>query len=140
MALQKEYEFCDATSVVEDNNSVVLGDVLVCKAEKNAWGTATYKELGGMTFVAEVTTTLTGAGTLDLVLTGNTTNTLVSGTELCKLHFQTTSVAGTIKRLTLPPGLSASANYLGVVGITTGATTAGNVNAYLTIDKGQKAD
>jgi hypothetical protein len=139
MALQKEYEFCDASSVIEDNNSVVLGDVLVCRAQKNAWGTAINKELGGMTFVAEVTTTLNGAGTLDVALTANTTNTLVSGTELLKVHFASNAAAGTVQRMTIPPGISAG-NYLGVVGITTGAIDAGNINAYLAIDKGQKAD
>jgi hypothetical protein len=139
MALEKYLEFCDATSVIEDNNTVVLGDVRYFKTEKDTWGTTTYKQLGGMTFVSEVTTTLNGAGTLDIILTANTTNTLTSGTELCRHHYAANAAAGTVNRLTLPPGTSA-ANYVGVVAVTTGAIDAGNVNAYLAPDKGQKTD
>jgi hypothetical protein len=139
MALEKSLHFCNATSIIEDNNTVTLGDQRTFKATKNAWGAAATVDLGGMTFVAEVTTTLVGAGTFDAVLTANTTNTLVAGKPLATLHFNTVSPAGTILRTTLAPGTYAGLS-VGVVGVTEGAVTAGAINAYLTADKGQAAD
>jgi hypothetical protein len=139
MALEKSLHFCNATSIIEDNNTVTLGDQRTFKATKNAWGAASTVDLGGMTFVAEVTTTLTGAGTFDAVLTANTTNTLVGGKQIATLHFNAASAAGTIRRTTLAPGTYAGLS-VGVMGVTEGAVTAGAINSYLTADKGQAAD
>lgn len=139
MALEKGLHFCNATSIIEENNTVALGDTRTFRATKNTWGNATTVDLGGSTFVAELTTTMVGAGTFDAVLMANTTNTLVGGTKLAALHFPTVSIAGVIKRVTLPPGIAAGLS-VGVVGVTAGAVTAGAINAYLTADKGQAAD
>ena len=139
MALEKSLNFCNATSIIEDNNTVTLGNQRTFKATKNAWGAASTVDLGGSTFVVAVTTTLTGAGTFDAVLTSNTTNTLVGGKHLATLHFNTLAAAGTVLRATLPPGTYAGLS-VGVVGVTEGAVTAGAINAYLTADKGQAAD
>ena len=139
MALEKSLHFCNATSIIEDNNTVTLGNQRTFKATKNAWGDASTVSLGGSTFVAELTTTMTGAGTFKAVLTANTTNTLVGGTQIAALHFPAASIAGVIKRCTIPPGTAAGLS-VGVVGVTGGAVTAGAINAYLTADKGQAAD
>jgi 1-aminocyclopropane-1-carboxylate deaminase/D-cysteine desulfhydrase-like pyridoxal-dependent ACC family enzyme len=144
MAVQYEYEFCDATSIVGDNNSLTRGTTNLNPRMNNnthldAWGSAANAQIGGMTFVVEVTTALTNAMSAVVYLASNTTNTLVSGTYHCNVAIPANAAVGSTYRAMVPAGTQRK-KFLGVVVVGTGNIAAGNINAFLTADKGHLVD
>ena len=142
MAVQYEYEFCDATSIIGDNNSLTRGATNYkanATTNKTAWGSNANAQIGGMTFVVVNTTALTNAMSAVVSLASNTTNTLVSGTYHCNIAIPANTAAGTVFKAQVPHGTTRG-NYLGVVVVGTGNIAAGAINAYLTADKGMIID
>ena len=142
MAVQYEYEFCDATSIIGDNNSLTRGTTNYkanAVTNKTAWAGNQNAQIGGMTFVVVPTTALTNAMSAVVSLASNTTNTLVSGTYHCNIAIPANTAAGTVFKAMVPHGTTRG-NYLGVVVVGTGNIAAGAINAYLTADKGMIID
>lgn len=142
MAVQYEYEFCDATSIVGDNNTLTRGTTNYkanAAANKDAWGSSIDAQIGGMTFVVEVTTALTAAMSATVYLATHTSNTLTSGNNICSVAIPANAAAGSIYTVGVPVGTWRH-NYLGVVVVGSGNIEAGNINARLTADKGQLTD
>ena len=145
MAIQYEYEFCDATSIIGNNNTLTRGTTNYkanaatnkgCFPGNNANISA---QIGGMTFVVVPTTALTAATSATVALTSNTSNTLVSGTAHATITIAANTAAGTIHKAKVPIGTTRGA-YLGVVVVGSGNIAAGAVNAYLTADEGELHD
>ena len=131
--IQKEYEFCDETSIIGDNNTLTRGDVdylANAATNKTAWGGNINAQIGGMTFVARVTTALTNAMTASVRLATHTTNTLNAGRYISYLAIPANQNAGYTVSAKLPKGTTRNA-YLGVVVIGAGNIAAGNISAYL---------
>jgi hypothetical protein len=142
MTVQYEYEFMDATSIIGNNNSLTRGTTNYkanAITNKTAWGANQNAQIGGMTFIVEVTTALTAAMNCVVSLATNTTNTLVSGTYICNLSIPANQSAGYTQKYKLPKGTTRQA-YLGVVVVGTGNIAAGNVSARLAADDGQIVD
>lgn len=142
MAVQYEYEFCDATSVIGNNNTLTRGTTNYkanAATNKDAWGSNANAQIGGMTFVVVPTTALTAAMSAVVYLASNTSNTLVSGTYHTSVTIAANTAAGTIHKAKVPIGTTRGA-YLGVVVVGTGNIAAGAVNAYLTADEGELHD
>ncbi len=145
MTVQYELEFCDATSIIGNNNTLTRGTTnykanaatnKLCFPGNNA---NTAAEIGGSTFVVEVTTALTAAMSAVVYLATHSTNTLTSGNNLVSVNIAANEAAGTIHRAPVPVGTKRAA-YLGVVVVGSGNIAAGNVNAFLTADKGLLTD
>jgi hypothetical protein len=133
MALQYELHFCNATSIIGNNNTLTRGDVdYQAKAitNKTTWGNNQNAQIGGMTFIATVTTALTTAMNCVVSLATNTTNTLAGGTYIANLSIPNNQNAGYTVSTVLPKGTTRLA-YLGVVVVGSGNIAAGNVTAYL---------
>jgi hypothetical protein len=131
--IQYEYEFCDATSIIGDNNTLTRGTVdykANAATNKTAWGGNINAQIGGMTFVATVTTALTAAMTASVRLATHTSNTLNAGTYISNLAIPANQNAGYQVSAVLPKGTTRNA-YLGVVVVGAGNIAAGNINAYL---------
>ena len=142
MAVQYEYEFCDATSVIGNNNSLTRGETNYkanAATNKDAWGGNKNAQIGGMTFVVSPTTALTAAMSAVVYLASNTSNTLVSGTYHCNIAIPANAAAGTIYKAKVPVGTERGA-YLGVVVVGSGNIAAGAINAFLTADEGHLVD
>jgi hypothetical protein len=142
MTVQYEYEFCDATSVIGDNNTLTRGETNYkanAATNKDAWGANKNAQIGGMTFVVVPTTALTNAMSAVVYLASNTTNTLVSGTYHCNVAIAANTAAGTVHKAKVPVGTERKA-YLGVVVVGSGNIAAGAINAYLTADEGHLVD
>ena len=133
--IQYEYEFCDDTSIIGDNNTLTRGTVdykANAATNKTAWGGNINAQIGGMTFVARVTTALSaGSGILASVrLATHTTNTLNAGTYIANLAIPNNQSAPYTVSAKLPKGTTRNA-YLGVVVVGTNNIAAGNISAYL---------
>ena len=142
MTVQYEYEFCDATSIIGDNNTLTRGTTNYkanAATNKDAFGTAKNAQIGGMTFVVSPTTALTAAMSANVSLYTHTTNTLTSGVKLVGVTIADNVAAGTVYKANVPLGTERKA-YLGVVVVGTGNIAAGAINAYLTADKGEVHD
>lgn len=130
MTVQYEYKFCNATSIVGDNNTLTRGDVdymANAATNKTAWGGNINAQIGGMTFIATVTTALTAAMSASVRLATHTSNTLNAGTYLCNLTIPANQNAGYTVSAVLPKGTTRNA-YLGVVVVGSGNIAAGNVD------------
>ena len=133
MATQAEYQFCNATSIIGDNNTAVTGDVdfkSSALTNKTAWGGNIAAEIGGMTFKATVTTALTPNMTASVRLATHTSNALASGTYLCNLQIPANQAAGYTVKGVLPEGTKRS-TFLGVVVVGAGNIEAGNLTVCL---------
>ena len=142
MTLQYEYHFMNATSIIGDNNTLTRGTVdymANAATNKTAWGANTNAQIGGMTFVATVTTALTAAMNASVRLATHTTNTLNAGTYVSNLTIPNNQNAGYTVSAVLPKGTTRGA-YLGVVVIGSGNIAAGNVTAYLSAAPAQIVD
>jgi hypothetical protein len=142
MAVQYEYEFCDATSIIGDNNTLTRGETnykAKAATNKDAWGNNKNAQIGGMTFVVVPTTALTAARTATVYLASNTTNTLVSGTYHTSVAITANAAAGTVFKSKIPVGTERGA-YLGVVVVGAGNIAAGAINAFITADEGHLVD
>jgi len=142
MTVQYEYEFCDATSIIGDNNTLTRGTTNYkanALSNKDAWGANANAQIGGMTFVVEVTTALTSATNASVRLATHTTNTLNAGTYICNVQIPANQNAGWIGKAVVPVGTQRS-NYLGVVVVGVNNIAAGAINAFLTADKGHLID
>jgi hypothetical protein len=133
MTTQYELKFCNATSIIGDNNTLTRGDVdykANAATNKDAWGTAIDAQIGGMTFIATVTTALTAAMNASVRLATHTSNTLNAGTYIANLSIPNNQNAGYTVSTVIPKGTWRH-NYLGVVVVGSGNIAAGNVTAYL---------
>lgn len=131
--IQYEYEFCDETSIIGDNNTLTRGTVdykANAATNKTAWGSNINAQIGGMSFVATVTTALTSTMTASVRLATHTSNTLNAGTYLYNLAIPANQNAGYTVSGVLPKGTTRNA-YLGVVVVGAGNIAAGNISAYL---------
>jgi len=131
--IQYEYEFCDDTAIIADNDTRTWGTVdyrANAATNKTAWGGNINAQIGGMTFVARVTTALTAARTASVRLATHTTNTLNAGTYISNLAIPANQVAGYTVSAKIPKGTTRNA-YLGVVVVGAGNIAAGNISAYL---------
>ena len=145
MTVQYELEFCDATSIIGNNNTLTRGTTNYkanavtnkgCFPGNNANIQA---EIGGMTFTAELTTAMTAAMSCAVYLCTHSTNTLTSGNNLAVLNIPANTSAGVKFSTVLAPGTKRAA-YLGVVVVGSGNIAAGAINAYLTPAKGEVHD
>ena len=133
MATQHEYKFCNQTSIIGDNNTLVRGEVDYnprALTNKTTWGGNIAAEIGGMTFKATVTTPLTDDMSASVRLATHTSNALASGTYLCNLAIPANQAAGYTVKAVLPKGTKRS-NYLGVVVVGAGNIEAGNLTVCL---------
>jgi hypothetical protein len=138
MTTQYELKFCNATSIIGDNNTLTRGDVdykANAATNKDAWGTA----IDAQTFIATVTTALTVAMNASVRLATHTTNTLNAGTYIANLSIPNNQSAGYTVSTVLPKGTTRHA-YLGVVVVGSGNIAAGNVTAYLSGAEAQVID
>lgn len=138
MILDERTEFADATSVGTPNNTTVnVGDVIDLSVARDIGnGQPIY-------LVVQVTTAITsgGAATVSFLLSSDSTATLsVDGTQTSHWESDTIAVASLVAGYTLVTALPlespAYERYLGFqVRENAGqALTAGNVNAFLTVD------
>ena len=143
MPTQHELKFCNATSIIGDNNTLTRGDVdyrANAITNKTTWGGNQNAQIGGMTFVATVTTALTtGSITASVRLATHSTNTLNAGTYICNLTIPANQSAGYTVSAKLPKGTTRN-KYLGVVVVGSGNIAAGNVTAYLSPHDAQIID
>ena len=142
MTTQHDIKFCNATSIIGNNNTLTRGDTnYQAKAilNKTAWGDNQNAQIGGMTFIATVTTALTAAMNCVVSLATNTTNTLAGGTYIANLSIPNNQTAGYTVSTVIPKGKTRLA-YLGVVVVGSGNIAAGNVTAYLSAAQAQIID
>jgi hypothetical protein len=137
MTVQYELEFCDATSIIGNNNTLTRGTTNYkanaatnkgCFPGNNANIAA---EIGGSVFHVELTTAMTAAMSAVAYLATHSTNTLTSGNNLASINLAANEAAGTRHSVKLGKGTKRAA-YLGVVVVGTGNIAAGAINAYLT--------
>jgi hypothetical protein len=133
MATQHELGFCNAASIIGDNNTAVVGNVdymANALTNKTAWGGNVCAQIGGMVFRAVVTTPLTAAMSAEVRLATHSTNTLNAGNYLSTLAIPANQNAGYTVRAKLPKG-TARSTYLGVVVVGAGNIEAGAISASL---------
>jgi hypothetical protein len=147
MAVQIEYEFADAQTVVGDNTTTIGSTVSLMNLANNhrsGWHTITHNnyisaEIGGMTFVAEVVSSNVAGGNLTVSLKTAATNNLnATGTVIGSVAINNGAAIGNRYALVVPYGTK-RLNCLGAIITRAGNVTAGNINIRLTTGGGAES-
>ena len=130
MALDKTLEFSDKQAMTATAVSTFVHEN--SRTSKNVWGTTISNQIGGMSFNAAITTTLTSTGTMAITLVTKAADASLSstGTTLATINISATATAGTKYSVILPAGTERLA-HLGAVLTESGSITAGNCNVWL---------
>jgi len=129
MALDKTLEFSDKQAMTATANSTYIHENT--HTPEDAWGNSISNQIGGMSFNAAITTTLTSTGTMAITLVTDASAAISSsGTTLATINVAAAATAGTKYSVILPAGTERLA-HLGAILTETGSISAGNVNVWL---------
>ena len=146
MAIQYEMMFSNAQDIKADNAAVLCSNTIEmnqANSHKTGWWVisrnntshGTQAEIGGMTWVSIVTTTIAGGNLTVALKTAATNNLNATGTTIASVSIVNGTAAGTKYAVRIPAGTK-RLKYLGFASTAAGNVTAANLTSFLTTGAG----